>query len=101
MRVKQIIPPPPFYTMDNALRRTALVTGASGGIGKAIAERFASNGTDVIISARNLTDLEKIAAEWRSRYSVNVTAVVADLAKADAAQAFFAEVARSGNRLPS
>lgn len=42
--------------------RTALITGASGGLGKAAALAFAEVGCDVIIAARNLPALEDVAA---------------------------------------
>jgi uncharacterized protein len=68
-------------------RKAALVTGASGGIGKAIAEQFAQAGHDVVIVARNLAELEKIAGDWQTRYKVTVTPIRADLAQIGAAQA--------------
>jgi len=43
--------------------KTALITGASRGIGKAIALAFADSGADVAIASRKLEDLEKVAGE--------------------------------------
>ncbi|MFP9061496.1 SDR family NAD(P)-dependent oxidoreductase [Natrialbaceae archaeon A-chndr2] len=40
---------------------TAIVTGASSGIGRAIAERYAENGVDVVVCARSVDDLEAVA----------------------------------------
>ncbi|MFP9191453.1 SDR family NAD(P)-dependent oxidoreductase [Natrialbaceae archaeon A-CW1-1] len=40
---------------------TAIVTGASSGIGKAIAERYAENGVNVVVCARSVDDLEAVA----------------------------------------
>ncbi|ADB62641.1 short-chain dehydrogenase/reductase SDR (plasmid) [Haloterrigena turkmenica DSM 5511] len=40
---------------------TAIVTGASTGIGRAIAERFAADGVDVVVCSRSLEDLEEVA----------------------------------------
>jgi FlaA1/EpsC-like NDP-sugar epimerase len=48
--------------------QTALVTGASGGIGRAIAEQFARAGINLVLSARNEATLNEIAADWRARY---------------------------------
>jgi NAD(P)-dependent dehydrogenase (short-subunit alcohol dehydrogenase family) len=45
------------------LTRNVLVTGASGGIGRAIAERFASEGDTVVITGRNTDRLSQAAAE--------------------------------------
>lgn len=74
--------------------QTALVTGASGGIGKAIAEQFAKDGYDLVISARNLTQLQALADSWQQTYKVKVVAVAADLSQPQAAQELYAEVKR-------
>jgi dehydrogenase/reductase SDR family protein 4 len=47
--------------------KVALVTGASRGIGKAIAVAFADAGADVVIASRNLPDLEKVAQEIEAK----------------------------------
>jgi len=47
--------------------KVALVTGASRGIGKAVALAFADAGADVAISSRKLPDLEKVAEEIRPK----------------------------------
>jgi uncharacterized protein len=73
-------------------RKTALITGASGGIGRSIAEQFAKGGSDVVIVARNLPELEKIAADWQTRYGVTVVPIRADLAEAGAAQKLADEI---------
>ena len=82
--------------MATRTRKTALVTGASGGIGKAIAERFARDGHDLVITARDLAVLEKIAADWKQHYGVEVTPFSADLAQPDGAQKLFDAVAAAG-----
>jgi len=43
--------------------RTAIVTGASRGVGEAIAKGFAQAGADLILVSRNLSGLEKVARE--------------------------------------
>ncbi len=71
---------------------TALITGASNGIGKAIAEEFAKHGFDLVIVARNGAQLTNLAAQWQAAYKVKVMPIAADLAKPDAARAVFAAV---------
>jgi hypothetical protein len=76
--------------------RTALVTGATLGIGKALAEEFARDGVDLVITARNLGALQTLAAEWSKTYKIRVTAHAADLAKPGAADALADAVIAQG-----
>ncbi len=67
--------------MDLGIRgRRALVGGASSGLGRAVAERLASEGCDVAISARRANVLEEVAAELATRHGIRAVAVPADLA---------------------
>ena len=59
--------------------RTALVTGASGGIGRAIAEQLGDHGADVVLVGRNGAALEEAAAAVRARGGTSRT-VALDLA---------------------
>lgn len=58
---------------------TAAVTGATSGIGRAFAERFAAAGLNLIITGRREGLLNQAAEELRRRYAVDVEAVVGDL----------------------
>ena len=61
------------------LQKTALITGASRGIGAAIATILAQNGYDCIMTCSNtLTALEQLAHRLSETYSVKCTAVLAD-----------------------
>ncbi len=58
----------------------AIITGATQGIGKAIAETLLSNGFSIAICARSAQDLEKVKATWASRYpQAEIIALKADL----------------------
>lgn len=60
--------------------KVALVTGASDGIGKAAAMRFAIEGASVAILARTMSDLQAVAAEINSATGSKVIPVSADVA---------------------
>src|SRR5471032_2684576 len=66
-------------TQQQPNQGTAVVTGASSGLGKVYADRLAKRGYDLILVARRGDKLESIAAELRAAYGVKVSAMVADL----------------------
>ena len=66
---------------------TALITGASGGIGAIYADRLARRGYDLVLVARNGKRLEEVAQRIRSATQRSVEVIVADLGnKADLAR---------------
>lgn len=58
---------------------TAIVTGASSGIGKVFADRLAVRGYDLVLVARRGDRLQTIAADLQARYPVKADVLVADL----------------------
>lgn len=65
---------------------TALVTGASSGIGQACVEQLAAKGLDVVVVARRTERLDALAARLHNQYAVKITVCRADLASPHAAQ---------------
>lgn len=66
---------------DNLKGKVAIVTGASRGIGKALASTVASLGVNVVIAARQMDTLKETADEISKKYKVKVLPVVCDVAK--------------------
>lgn len=62
---------------------TALITGASSGIGEVFARKLAAEGCSLIVTARRKELLEKLAVELSGKYGIDVEVVVADLERDD------------------
>jgi len=65
-------------------RKSAVITGASGGIGLDLAHLFARDGWDVFLVARSEDKLRSIAAEIERAHSVKATVIAVDLARPEA-----------------
>lgn len=75
--------------MDLGLKgKTALILGASQGLGRAIAERLAAEGADLVLASRRLDVLQDVAAELSEKYGVTVHCDAVDLADTDALGGF-------------
>src|SRR5258708_30742801 len=68
----------------------AMVSGASEGIGVALARELAAGGTNLVLTARRKDRLEKLAQEMSSAHKIGVEIFAADLAQMDAPQQIFA-----------
>ncbi len=81
--------------MDTSPRPLALVTGASGGIGAALARELAQHGHDLVLAARGVAAMEALAGELREG-GAGATVIAADLAKPGAAASLADEIAQRG-----
>jgi short-subunit dehydrogenase len=74
--------------------QTALITGASSGIGLHFAELFARDGVRPVLVARSGDKLHALAADIAARYGLDAVAIPLDLAQPGAAERLFEEVER-------
>jgi len=76
--------------------KTALITGASSGIGEAMAHSLAKRGAHLVLTARSKDKLEAIAQTIRSNHGCRVDVFTEDLSQANAAQNLY-EQTKSAN----
>jgi short-subunit dehydrogenase len=74
------------------MKNTALITGASSGIGMELARIHAEQRGDLIIVARRKDKLEALKAELENKHSIKVITIAKDLSKAEAAKELYSEV---------
>jgi short-subunit dehydrogenase len=82
--------------MSEGQGRTALVTGASSGIGKAFAELLAAKGYTLVLTARRKDRLDVLATELTQKYGVATHTIVADLARLESPAQIASELAARG-----
>lgn len=68
---------------------TALITGASSGIGKAFAQQLAARNTNLVLVARSQEKLHQLTKELQENHNIQVEVIVKDLTEPHAAQAIF------------
>ncbi|MGI9534859.1 MAG: SDR family NAD(P)-dependent oxidoreductase [Thermodesulfobacteriota bacterium] len=78
---------------------TALITGASSGIGLELARLFAGDGHDLVLVARREQLLIKVADELKSDFGVNVTVISKDLTLKDSTRDIYNQLTKAGTEI--
>lgn len=78
------------------MQKTALITGASKGIGLELATIFAEKGCNLILIARSERELACIKTKLEEKYSIRVTVILKDLSLPDAAKHVFDNIKNNG-----
>jgi uncharacterized protein len=78
------------------MNQTALITGASGGIGYELAKLFAKDHYNVVLVARSAPKLTQFADELQRQFGVSTKAIALDLTAAPAPQFLFDQLQREG-----
>jgi short-subunit dehydrogenase len=78
--------------MSNTTPKTALITGASSGIGKALAENFAQDGYNLVLAARGVAKMQALADDLQKRYKISAAVIGADLETNDGASKLHADI---------
>ncbi|HEX9955819.1 MAG TPA: SDR family NAD(P)-dependent oxidoreductase, partial [Fibrella sp.] len=71
--------------------KVALITGASGGIGEAIAQKLAARNYNLVLIARNAEKLDTLCQQLANQFGIQAQSIVADLRDPLAAGAIFEE----------
>lgn len=80
----------------SSAKRTALVTGASAGLGRELAQLFAADGHDVVLVARSVAKLEALASELTTAHGVRAHVIAVDLGEASAPATLLEQVGARG-----
>jgi len=78
------------------MSKTVLITGASGGIGKELADCFAQGGHNVVLVARSEDRLLDLAKEYPKKYGIQATVIAKDVASPGVPDEIFEELKKKG-----
>lgn len=79
--------------------KTALITGASGGIGYELAKLFARDGYNLVLVARSQEKLDAVADELQDNFGSSVKVIIKDLASVTAPHEIFTELQNKGIKI--
>ncbi len=77
------------------MKKVALITGASSGIGKELSKIHASKGGDLVIVARSKDKLESLKSELEKQYNIKVMTISKDLSLSTAPKEIYQEVTKA------
>src|SRR6185436_1661880 len=75
--------------MSSTQKRTALITGASGGIGLEFARIFAREGYNLVLVARSQDKLTQLAADVKAKHNIQAQVIAKDLTSVTSSQEIF------------
>lgn len=81
------------------MQKTALITGASAGIGAVFAEHYAAQGCDLVLTARRKDRLNELAERLQAAYGVNTYVIASDLSQAEAPAHLVGQLEKLGIRV--
>ncbi|MBN2168346.1 MAG: SDR family NAD(P)-dependent oxidoreductase [Actinobacteria bacterium] len=82
--------------MKTGHKGSALITGASEGIGRELSKLFAEDGYDLVLVARNEDKLDRLSEELSGKYKISAKVIVKDLSQKAAPQEIYDEIKNSG-----
>ena len=85
-----------MYDPTQVSGRTALITGASTGIGAEFARQLAARGANLVLVARSIDKLDALAESLRAQHHVDVVTEGLDLSTPDASEQLFKRVTDLG-----
>ncbi|KOS00713.1 SDR family NAD(P)-dependent oxidoreductase [Paenibacillus polymyxa] len=78
------------------MKKTVLITGVSGGIGKELADRFAKDGFNLVLVARSKGKLLELAKEYQKKHGTHVVVIAKDVASPGIPEEIFTELKEKG-----
>lgn len=79
--------------------KTALITGATGGLGKEFVKIFAANGNNLILVGRNSNKLAELKKNVESKYSISVDIIAVDFSDETSAEKIFEQVRNKNTQI--